>query len=201
MNLQDAPAALSIFFITLGISLYTMFGNQSWYDKLLLSPYKFVHENKWYTLLTSGFIHADTFHLFFNMMTFYFFAFRIEETVGSIEFLIIYLGSIVFSDISSILKNKNNPDYRSLGASGGIAGILFSYILFYPSSKISIMFIPIGIPAPIFAVLYLAYCYYASKNAQDYINHEAHLWGALSGLVLTAILIPNSILYFIKFIL
>ena len=198
MNLETAPAALLIFFTTIGISLYAMYGNRAIYAKFILCPYEFVHYNKWHTILTSGFIHADSFHLFFNMMTFYFFAFRLEQTIGSVEFIIIYLASMVFSDVSTIIKNRDNPNYRVLGASGAISGLLFSYILFYPSSKISIMFIPIGIPAPLFALLYLAYCYYAAKKSGDYINHDAHLWGAFTGLIITAILIPESIPYFIS---
>lgn len=198
MDIATSPASIIVFFITIGISLYAMSGRSSIYDSWALSPWKLVNENKWYLTITKGFIHADLMHLIFNMLTYYFFAFRLESIVGSVSFLIIYFASLILSDISTIIKNKNNQGYRAVGASGAIAGILFSYILFDPTSKMMMFPFPIGIPSTIFALLYLAFCYFASKRSMDEINHEAHLWGALTGLIVTIILIPQSIEYFIE---
>ncbi len=194
----NAPIATIIFAATIGLSLYTLYKNQALIGKLILHPYSLVRERRWYTLITSGMIHGDLSHLLFNMMTFYFFAFRLETIVGSVEFLIIYFGSMVLADVSTIKKNRDNPHYRSLGASGAISGVLFSAILYVPDSSIMLFFIPIGIPAPIFGLLYLAYCYYAAKKSQDLINHEAHFWGALTGVVLTVAMQPAVLPYFIE---
>lgn len=191
-------AAFSIFIITIAISLYTIFKNQTLYWQMVLNPFRVVHYKKYYLILTSGFIHADLTHLLFNMITFYFFAFNLERIIGTFEFILIYFGSMILSDISTIIKHKDNPDYNSVGASGAIAGILFAAILFSPNSSIMIFPIPIPIPAYIFALLYLVYTQYASKRSGDNINHEAHLWGALSGIVFTILLEPGVIAQFFR---
>jgi membrane associated rhomboid family serine protease len=103
---------------------------------------------------------------------------------------------MVLADLSTIFKNRDNPGYYSLGASGAVAGVIFSSILFFPESKIAILIIPIGIPAPIFGILYLAYCYYAAKKSHDMINHEAHFWGALTGILVSILLYPDVVAYF-----
>lgn len=197
MPLETTPAASIIFLSTIGISLYAMYGNQRLYENWILSPWRVFNENRWHTLVTSGFLHADMGHLLFNMITFFFFAFTLERQLGLTDFLVVYFGSMILADISSLLKHKENPSYRSLGASGAIAGVLFSFILFFPSTRIMLFFIPIGIPAPIFAVLYLLYCYFAARKAQDYINHSAHFWGAASGLIITILLRPDALEYFL----
>jgi len=116
--------------------------------------------------------------------------------VGHRNFLIIYFGSLVFSSFVVTVKNGNNASYRALGASGAIAGVIFSYILYRPNSKISLMFAPVPIPAPVFGALYLAYSYYMAKNKYDNVGHDAHLWGAISGALITMGLDPNSIMLF-----
>lgn len=191
MELTNSPAALIIFFGTIGISLYTLFMNQKLFYQWKLNPYTVVHYKKYSQVITSGFLHADMMHLLFNMVTFYFFAFRLETFIGSFQFLIIYFGSMILSDISTIFKYKNEPDYNSVGASGAIAGVLFSFILFSPGSKLFIFPIPFPIPAVLFAVLYLIWSWYAARKAADMINHEAHFYGALSGVVLTLIMNPG----------
>lgn len=166
-------------------------------DKFILHPWSIVrHGKRHYTLLTSGLIHADAMHLTMNLMSFCFFAFILETIVGHRNFLIIYFGSLIFSSFIVAVKNGNNASYRALGASGAIAGVIFSFILYRPTSKISLMFAPIPIPAPVFAVLYLAYSYYMAKNKYDNVGHDAHLWGAISGALITMVLDPSSIMLF-----
>jgi membrane associated rhomboid family serine protease len=195
----NSPAALLIFAATLIISLYGLYGNSNLIGKLILHPYSVRRNNEWYKIITSGFVHADIGHLMFNMLSFYFFAFQVESNfLGTVNFLIVYFGSMIIADLPSVLKNSNNYSYYSLGASGAISGILFSAILFAPTSKISIMFIPFGMPAWIFGILYLLYCQFATKYAQDGVNHSAHLWGALAGIILTIILEPAIINHFIR---
>ncbi|MFN5704622.1 MAG: rhomboid family intramembrane serine protease [bacterium] len=199
--IRYTPVSSLIFVFTILTSLYGFYGNSHAFRGMMLHPYSIHRKKKYYTILTSGFIHADFNHLIFNMLSYFFFAFSLEKIVGHWQYALIYISGIVLSDISSILKNKNNSSYYSLGASGAISSVLFSYILFDPHSKIYLFFIPIGIPAFIFALLYLAYCMYASKNQSDHINHEAHFWGAINGWVITTILFPHVFGYFIKSIL
>ncbi len=197
MDLVNSPVSTIIFVLTIAISLNAIYRSPQTFDRFLLHPYSVFRKNRWYNLISSGFIHADLFHLMFNMMTFFFFAFKLEQMAGSLNFLIIYLGSLIIADIPSLIKHKDDPSYHSLGASGAIAGVLFSAILFVPTSKIHLMIFPIGIPAPIFALLYLVWCWYAARNAQDNINHSAHLWGALAGIVITVILLPGIVEFFL----
>ena len=199
--LQDSPASIILMFLVCGISLLALYGNNDLYEKWLLHPYSLIHNSRWYQIITSGFIHADLTHLLFNMLTFYFFAFELEAITGTIDFLIIYFVSLVLSDVSTIIKQKNNYEYRAVGASGAISGVVFSSILFNPTAKMGIMFFPVPIPAPIFGILYLAYCYYAGKYSSDDINHEAHFYGAVSGILVTVLLYPDVIPYFLRHIL
>jgi membrane associated rhomboid family serine protease len=191
------PASVVILLAVLGISVWG-FQNRSVIDNLILQPFRVVRENRYDTLVTSGFIHTDWTHLIFNMVSFYFFAVPLERFIGTTDFLIIYFGSLILADVPALFKHRDDFDYRSLGASGAVSGAMFAFILYSPSSSISLFLLPIGIPAPIFAVLYLAYSYYASKQQMDMVNHEAHLWGALSGLMLALVLNPEVGPYFIS---
>lgn len=170
-------------------------------ESLLLHPYRVVRENRYFTLLTSGFVHNDWLHLILNAVTFYFFALPLEQIVGVEFFLMIYFGSLLASSIPDVVMEWRNPSFRTLGASGAISGAMFAFILHAPSSTISLFLLPVGIPAPIFALLYLAYTYYASKQGMDNINHNAHLWGALAGLVITIVINPNVLSTFIGYYL
>jgi membrane associated rhomboid family serine protease len=140
-------------------------------------------------------------HLIFNMIAFYSFGQLIQDVfvqvfgpMGGIwRFLLLYLGGIIVSDIPTYLRHRNDPDYHSLGASGGVASVVFSAILFNPvKGGIYIFPIPFPIPGVIFGVLYLAYSYYQGLKQGDNINHDAHFYGALYGILLTLALVPES---------
>src|SRR6202012_5354287 len=157
--LTAAPVASAIFAIAIAISLLA-FSNDTLYDKMILHPYDVSRGKKLYTLITSGFIHADYMHLFFNMLSYFFFAFQLEATLGHWQFALLYIVSMELSDLPSVAKHKNDIWYRSLGASGAISAIIFSAILFNPLGKMMILILPIPIPAVLFGVLYLVYCSY-----------------------------------------
>ncbi|HEX3386720.1 MAG TPA: rhomboid family intramembrane serine protease [Mucilaginibacter sp.] len=188
--LQTAPVASAIFVITL-ITTFIAFYNDQVYEGFILHPYYVYQGKKLYTLITSGFIHLDLMHLFFNMFTFYYFAPPIEAVLGHWQFLLLYIVSMVLADLPSVAKHHNNFGYRSLGASGAISAVIFSFILFAPFTGMGILFIPVSIPAVVFGALYLVYCSYASKKQWGNINHDAHLFGAIAGLMITAILQPH----------
>jgi len=190
-----APVACIIFAVTIAISLFAFY-NDDLYTRFILQPYSVSKGKYLYTLITSGFIHADWMHLLFNMMTFYFFAFQLEITIGHWQFGLLYGLSLILSDIPTVVKHKNDFWYRSLGASGAISAVVFSAILFRPLDGMSLMFLPISIPAVLFGVLYLVYCSYASKKGIGNINHDAHFFGALSGVLITIILIPQVVPFF-----
>lgn len=198
MNFVETPAALIIFIVTIGISLYTLYKNHNLLYSWILSPRRVVYDKQYHLVITSGFLHADLMHLLFNMFTFFFFGFKLEQAIGTPNFLIIYFGSMILSVISTIIKKKDDYGYGSLGASGAVSGLVFASVMVAPNSKMMIMPIPIPIPAYIFAVLYLTWSYFAAKKAQDMINHEAHFWGALAGILFMILLIPGIIGHFIS---
>lgn len=198
------PVASVIFALTIGVSLYT-FSNPQYFSRLMLNPYA-IHRDKsrLITIFTSGLVHKDWMHLLFNMMTFYFFGFSLEAmfvqfsgVAGHILFAGLYIVSLVLSDLPTIVQQKNNPGYFSLGASGAICAILFSFILFQPKATLG-LFMIIPMPAYLFALLFLGYCIWAAKKANDHINHDAHLFGALSGLALTLLMYPWAFRHFIS---
>ena len=191
-----SPVALVIASVTVATSLYLLLVDPRLFKKLMLHPYSLVRYHRWYTLPTSALIHADFSHLLFNMVTFWFFCPVLEQIVGHWQFAFIYVVSMVAADIPTVIRHRNNPDYACLGASGAVTAALFSFIVYQPTARISLLFIPIGIPAPLFAVLYMAFCYYGTRNHRSQINHEAHLWGAISGLALTAMLDPGAYSHF-----
>lgn len=188
VRLAISPVALTIFIWTIGLSLYVLFGDRRLYDKLILHPGSLSKKKNYYTLLTSGFIHANIPHLAFNMITFYFFAFNLELMIGHVNFILLYFSSLIISDIPTVIKNRNNHDYRCLGASGAVSAIIFSFIIFNPFSRIYVMFIPIGIPAVIFAIFFIGFSMYGANREHSYINHSAHLWGALYGIAFTVLI-------------
>jgi len=192
-----APVAWVIFVITIAISLLA-FNNEHIYHKFMLHPYSVYKGQETYTVITSGFIHRDWMHLIFNMMTFYFFAFTLERYLGHWQFGLLYLLSLILSDLPTVYKHRDDYGYHSLGASGAISAVVFSCILFQPLAGMYLMFIPIAIPAWLFGLLYLVYCWYASKQSRDTINHDAHLFGALSGIVITIVLNHHVIADFLQ---
>lgn len=193
----QTPVASIIFLFTIVTSVYA-FNDHGLFGKFMLHPYSVSRKHKVYTLITSGLIHADWMHLIFNMMTFYFFAFRLEALIGSWQFALLYFLGLILSDIPSVIKHKNDIRYNSLGASGAISAVLFSFIFFDPMSKMIIFPLPIPIWAWLFGLLYLAYCWQMAKRSGDNINHDAHLFGALTGMIVTVIVVPGIIPHFIS---
>jgi membrane associated rhomboid family serine protease len=196
MSFKETPITLILFILIAGTSLLALFKAGDLKSLLALNPFSVFHRKKYYQVLTNIFVHYDFTHLIFNLLTFYFFSPQLETTIGSFAFAVLFLTAGVVSSIPSLIKYRNNPLFFSLGASGAISGVVFSFIFLYPMSRIYFFFIPFGIPAPIFALLYLIYCIYASKR-ETTINHEAHFWGAVWGLVFTILIHPESVSIFL----
>ena len=170
-------------------------------DRWLLKPDRVVGRGEWWRILTSGFIHKDYAHLGFNLFTFTFFGFEIERIcrsyfgrgAGALALLLIYVGGIIIANLPTVWRERFNPAYASLGASGGVAAVLFASIVLSPLRQLSLLFIPVGIPGFIFGALYAAFSLVqARRQAPDGINHEAHLTGALYGLAVILLLLPHS---------
>ena len=170
--------------------------------KLCMYPYTVQRQNEWYRFITHGFVHADTNHLIFNMISLYFFGRNWELVytgflgLPGFSYILFYLLCMIIASVPSYWNNRNNPRYSSLGASGAVSGIIFSMILISPWSLIYVFFVPI--PAIIYAVLYVAYSIYMDRQQRDNVNHSAHLWGALAGIVISIILRPEVAKVFVN---
>lgn len=197
------PGIMTYLFIGItAITSISAFSNTDLLNRLILYPALMKENNEWWRLITNGFIHADWVHLFFNMFTLYFFGRAIEFYFAEVfenafVFPAFYLSALVFSSTPSYAKHKNHSYYRSLGASGAVSAVLFASIIFNPWAKIGLMF-AIQIPGILFAVLYLMYSSYMSKKGGDNINHDAHLYGALYGLLFPIVFKPQLISYFLE---
>tara|TARA_R110002124_G_scaffold179554_2_gene347187 strand:- start:380 stop:1018 length:639 start_codon:yes stop_codon:yes gene_type:complete len=143
-------------------------------------------------MLSSGFLHADFGHLIFNMITLYFFAPVVIAYLGSLSFIIIYFGSLVFGSLLTLFFHKDDYNYRAIGASGAVTGVLYSAILLQPDMMLGIFFI-IPMPAYIFGILYLLYSIYGMRAKNDNIGHTAHFGGAIGGYLITLATNPHLI--------
>ncbi|CAG5009291.1 hypothetical protein DYBT9275_04463 [Dyadobacter sp. CECT 9275] len=189
---------LILVLLTGGISYYA-FNNYSFMDKMLLNPYRVMKKNEYYRFLTSGFVHADFGHLIFNMLSLWFVGEGIERLFamlfganGSFYYLFLYLVGIIVSDIPTFMKHRNNSNYNSLGASGGVSAVLFAAILYAPLMDIYLYFF-IQLKAFIFGILFLGYSLFEARRGTSYVNHSAHLYGAIFGMVFMAVVYPDAV--------
>jgi membrane associated rhomboid family serine protease len=193
----------SIIAVTSLISIYA-FNNNDVMRKLIMNPYVVDKNKQYYRMLTSGFIHAHWPHLLMNMISFYFFGGVVEYVfsivfggAGGVYFVLFYLLAIVVSDLPSYFKHRKHAHYNSLGASGGVSAIIFASIIFLPLQDICFYF-AICMPGFILGTLYLIYTYIQGRRGVGYINHDAHLYGALFGLLFCMVMVPASIPNFIE---
>jgi len=190
--------------IITGACSFFAFSSREAMNKMIFNPYLVEHNREWWRFITSGFIHADWMHLLVNMFVFYSFG---EATLdnyrnvfverGEYYFLLLYFGGMIVADIPSYKKNRDNPDYNALGASGAVSAVVFAFIVFQPLT-IFYLFGLIPIPGIIFGIMYLVYSLYEAKRAAGNINHQAHFWGAVFGFLFTLVMKPelfNNFIY------
>lgn len=183
----------TIIIITALVSI-SAFSNQKVINDLIFYPPAISERRQWYRFITCGFIHADWGHLIFNMLSLYFFGRALEVyfphygLMGNAAYVFLYISALFVSMVPTYFKHKEDHYYRSLGASGAVSAVITAAAIFTPWNMIYIMAI-IPIPAIVYVVLFIVISAYMGKRGQDNINHDAHLWGALYGLVFTLILI------------
>ncbi|WP_298759639.1 rhomboid family intramembrane serine protease [uncultured Psychroserpens sp.] len=185
---------LSLFTIII-IAANVIISYKGFEDYGFFERYKFnvggVRRGEQFRMFSSGFLHADTTHLLFNMMTLFFFANAVIGDLGELGFLVVYIGSLALGSLLSLYFHKNEYHYSAVGASGAVMGILYASILLEPERGIYMFFIPFEIPGYIFGIMYLLYSIYGMKNRVGNIGHDAHFGGAIGGYVITLILQPS----------
>jgi len=176
------------------------FNNLELFDRLKFNPYLIKEHKQWWRFLSHALLHSDWMHLLINMYVLYSFSSIVEDTYfnlfsyrGLLYFVLLYVGGVLFSTVFDYSKQKSNPYYNAVGASGAVSAVVFSSILIFPGGSIYLFPIPFPLPSWVFGILYIVYSAYMGKKANDNIGHNAHLWGAIYGIVFTAITIPGLI--------
>ena len=181
------------------------FNDRALMERMILWPPAVERRRQYDRLLGYGFVHADWMHLLFNMITLWSFGTAVEsvfsEMITPLGFVLFYLSAIVVSILPTYITHRKDPNYRSLGASGGVSAVLFAFILFDPWSKLIIFPIPVPIPAFLFALLYVGYSIWMDRRGRDNVNHSAHLWGAAYGVLFTVLLEPRILGHFTQTLL
>ncbi len=194
--------------MTLRIIILTVFAsvicfyNRDMLSKLIFNPWMVSERKQWYRMITSGFIHADWLHIGLNMLVFFSFGLAVERyyemifgVKGTYYFVMLYVAAIIFSITPSYVKHKHDYNYNALGASGAVAAVLFTAILFNPLAPVYLFGI-IKLPGILVGVGYLFYEYRAGKQGGTNINHDAHFWGALFGVAYTILIHPPVVIHF-----
>jgi membrane associated rhomboid family serine protease len=181
------------------------FNNQTIYDDLIFYP-PAVGRGQWYRFFSCGLIHSGIPHLIFNMYALYTFGTHVELgntyssasglvvdngflqifgiTKGKLFYLAMYVLALGFCLLPTYFKHKDDYYYRSLGASGAVSAVIFAGMILEPRSGVGLIFIPnVSIPGYIFAPIFLIVSHFLSKRGKDNVNHSAHIWGALFGIV------------------
>lgn len=194
-----------ILVISIGLVSYLCLTKKFLFDKLLFNPYQTLRSNQWYRFLTSAWVHGDFMHLGVNLYVLYSFGELLESVfsaptwfgnLGGLVYLGFFVLTVIIAHIPTFIKEKDNPGYNSVGASGGVSGLLFATILLFPNEEL-LLFGIIPMNMLLFGVLYLFYTYRMSKTSKDNINHDAHLWGAIGGMATLIVIRPEVIHLFI----
>ncbi|MEL6135499.1 MAG: rhomboid family intramembrane serine protease [Bacteroidota bacterium] len=187
----DAPVSGAVMVFTILLSIRAE-RDEALKNRLVFQPYLVVHHNEWHRIFSSGFIHGGWIHLIFNMITFYYFAFPLEKIfLGSLGFFGMYMAGMAIAHLPRLIISKDDQTYSSLGASGALSAVVLSLIMFVPN--ITLFF---GIDGLTFGVIYILASFILSiaskRMGMGRIGHDAHLWGALAGIVLTVIMRPQT---------
>jgi membrane associated rhomboid family serine protease len=198
----EGTPVTTIILIATGLISWQAFNNSGLYEKMMYNPYRVKHEKQYYRLLSHTLIHADFFHLLLNMFVFYSFG-RIMETYlsvkygtgnGSLLFLVLYAAGALTATLPALRKHSDNYGYNAVGASGAVSAVMMAYMILFPLSEIGFFFIPMK--AFIGVVVFFAFEHFMNRSGKTNIAHDAHIWGALFGIMFIFFLQPQSLVAF-----
>lgn len=184
-----APIILIILGLTAAVT-YKGLNDTSFFNKNSFDMY-YIKKGEYLRYFTSGFLHVDWGHFFFNMLTLYFFGSNVVSLVGPFYFVLIYIVSMLVGNVLTYQLYSKDMNYRAVGASGAIMGVLYAFVIMFPTQTIYIFFLPV--PGFVFAIGYLLYSIYGMRKRADNIGHAAHFGGAIGGLILILIKFPDLI--------
>ncbi len=190
--MTDTGTIVILLIIANIIVSYRGFKSKSFFDTYKFEVDKILLDKDYKRLVTSGFLHVNRTHLIFNMFSLYLFSGLVESTLGGLKFLIIYFVSLVGGNLFTLFIHRNHGDYNSAGASGAICGVIFASIALFPGMEVGFFGLPFAIPGWVYGVLYVLYSIYGIKSRKDNIGHEAHLGGALIGMLIALLLVPSA---------
>lgn len=182
-----------IIIIVNGVASYKAFKDYAFYDRCTFRIDPILVGKEYRRLITSGFVHVSWMHLIFNMVSLYAFSGMLEESIGGVNFLLIYFGSLLGGNLFSLYVHRNHGDYSAVGASGAVSGVIFASIALFPGMELSLILLPIPIPSWVFAILFVAISIRGIRTQRDNIGHDAHLGGGLIGMLIAIILYPQVI--------
>jgi membrane associated rhomboid family serine protease len=200
--IPSTPITTAILLIT-GIVSWLAFNNSALFDKLLNNPYKVKHQKQYYRILSHTLVHADIMHLALNLLVFYSFGQIMEISLkatyglqaGSIYYLILYVVGAIAATLPSLRKHGDNYGYNSVGASGAVSAVMMAYMIFFPLSQLSFFFF-IPMPAFLGVLVFFVFEHMMNRSGKTNIAHDAHIWGALFGILFVVVLDPNAVLRF-----
>ncbi len=190
--MSSAGVFVFILIVANVIVSYKGFTNIAFFESYKFEVDRILINKDYKRLITSGFLHVSWTHLFFNMFGLYVFSGMLTMTLGALNFLLIYFASLVGGDLLSLLVHKNHGDYSSVGASGAVCGVMFASVAIFPDNSVGILFLPISIPGWIFALFFVLFSIYGIRSKKDNIGHDAHLGGALVGMILALAMYPSA---------
>jgi len=189
-----------IIIIATSIISFNAFSNVVLFDRLKFNAYQIANSGEKWRFFSYALVHSGWMHLIINMYVLYSFGGVVEQTfnsffgaIGSLYYILLYVGGVLFSTLFDFGKHKDDYYYNAVGASGAVAAVVFASILVYPSGSLFIFPIPFPLPSWLFGIAFLVYSAYMGKRGSDNIGHFAHFWGAIFGIILTVILVPNVI--------
>jgi membrane associated rhomboid family serine protease len=186
-------SAIGLIIIIANVAVsYKGFTNNLFFEGYKFEVDKILLNKDYKRLVTSGFLHINWTHLIFNMISLYFFSSNIELFLGGAQYLIVYFASLIGGNLLSLLVHRHHGDYSSVGASGAVCGIIFASIALFPGFSIGFFGLPISIPGWFYGVVYVLYSIYGIRSNKNNIGHDAHLGGALIGMIVALLLNPSA---------
>lgn len=191
---QAVEAFVVVLIIANGIFTFKGFGDRFFRDRHLFHVRRIFQHGEYARMITSGFLHANTAHFALNMFALYSFSRGVGMVLGIVDFVVIYFGSLFAGNLLALYVHRHHPEYRALGASGAVSGVVFASILMFPHGSIMFLLFPVAIPSWLFGIAFVLISIHGIRSQAGIIGHEAHLGGAMAGVLISAALAPRLVL-------